>query len=334
LYWSGRRKGRVRRCSTQGYPAVIVVQIFAPVWVPRELERRELERRELDPRELDPRGLERRALERCNWIQPGRCEVSENESNVVDAGTAHENAIVTAEPRELSAANVMTPGLARRMIQATKSVEALSLDGNNEFHKYRYPTIGQVRGHANRALANAGVSIMPSVVRVGRSVRTSAQGKAMQVTAVEIDILVSSEDGSYLAHWTGESEDTGDKGVQKAVSAAVKSWLAHTLLMPVSEEEDDDGTDEHARDKSRGKRTPHWIDDPKARARFWAWTTSELGLNERDVYAALAIEHMHEYTGTMQDAKRDIENYVAAMSAYGTHQPDDKPNGEVRDAVQ
>jgi hypothetical protein len=215
------------------------------------------------------------------------------------------------------------------MIQATKSVEALSLDGHNEFHKYRYPTIGQVRGHANRALAAAGVSIMPSVVRVGRSVRTSAQGKAVQITAVELEILVSSEDGSYLAHWTGESEDTGDKGIQKAASAGVKAWLAHTLLMPVGEEEDDEGTDEHARDKSRGKRTLHWIDDPKVRARFWAWTTSELGLSEREVYAALGVEHMHEYAGTMQDAKQDIEAYVSAMSSAGPRQDDPTQTTEV-----
>lgn len=258
--------------------------------------------------------------------------MTNHNDTTIDAGAVDVNpstAIETIDPGRMT---TISPGLARRLILATKSVEALTLDGKNDFHKYRYPTIGQVRAHANRALAGAGVSIMPSVVRVGRSVRQSAQGKPMQVTAVDLEIVVSSEDGFYVARWVGESEDTGDKGIQKAVSAGVKAFLAHMLLMPVGEEEDDDGTDEHARDPRRGKRTTHWIDNPKIRARFWAWATGELGLNERDVYTALGVQHMHEYAGTTQDAKSDIEKFIAAMSADSAPPQPENQTGEVDNA--
>jgi len=63
---------------------------------------------------------------------------------------------------------------------------------------------------------------------------------------------------------------------------------------------------------------PHWIDQADAngkpiRARFWAWT-SEQGLNNDEVYIALGVEHIHDYTGTMKEAKRDIQSWIAARS--------------------
>ena len=54
----------------------------------------------------------------------------------------------------------------------------------------------------------------------------------------------------------------------------------------------------------------HWIDDPKVRTRFWAWTKG-LGLSQGDVYVALKVESVHSFTGTMADAKATIEQYVA-----------------------
>ena len=54
----------------------------------------------------------------------------------------------------------------------------------------------------------------------------------------------------------------------------------------------------------------HWIDDPKVRARFWAWVKGE-GLHESDVLAALKTESVHEYSGTMGDAKTALVEYIA-----------------------
>lgn len=59
---------------------------------------------------------------------------------------------------------------------------------------------------------------------------------------------------------------------------------------------------------------PHWIDDDKVRARFWAWT-GDLGLTNEEVYEALGVEHVHDYTGTKDDARAAIEGYIEAHSA-------------------
>jgi len=68
--------------------------------------------------------------------------------------------------------------------------------------------------------------------------------------------------------------------------------------------------------KSNGE---HWIDkfDPQGhpiRPRFWAWAKTEMGLEESEVYAALNVEHIHEYKGTMKEARADITKWIAAQA--------------------
>ena len=59
-------------------------------------------------------------------------------------------------------------------------------------------------------------------------------------------------------------------------------------------------------------RQSHWIDDENVRKRFWAYCRDTLSLGNEDVYAALEVEHVHDYTGTMQDAKTALDVYIQA----------------------
>jgi hypothetical protein len=52
----------------------------------------------------------------------------------------------------------------------------------------------------------------------------------------------------------------------------------------------------------------HWIDRPDAHKRFWA-LAGELGLDKEQVYAALETDSVHEYSGTMAEAKVALEAY-------------------------
>jgi hypothetical protein len=234
----------------------------------------------------------------------------------VDGNGVTENGLIVTDPDEAGevlspVASVPPPGLAKRLRQAMEIVEPLVLDGENAFHHYRYPTIAQVREVANRTLAAVGISIIPSVVRVGRATREGAKGKTISVTAVEMEIAVCAEDGAYIARWVGESEDVGDKGVQKAVSNAIKSWLANLLLIPVESAEAVRERREAARDLTENAAQQHWIDNPKVRARFWRWVRDDLALNDEQVYNALGVERIHDFGGTMADAKRVVETWIA-----------------------
>ncbi len=57
----------------------------------------------------------------------------------------------------------------------------------------------------------------------------------------------------------------------------------------------------------------HWIDNPSVRERFWSYIDS-LSLTNRDVCEALGVDDIHEYRGSMREAKEAIEAWVASRS--------------------
>ena len=68
----------------------------------------------------------------------------------------------------------------------------------------------------------------------------------------------------------------------------------------------------------------HWIDDQKVRARFWAWAKSQ-GLDQDDVLEALGTEGVHEYEGTMGDAKEALVAYIARNRDGDTDEDPERP---------
>ncbi len=220
---------------------------------------------------------------------------------------------------------VPTPQLAIKLSRAMAAVQPLVLDGENTFHHYHYPTIAQVRERANKALAEAGIAIIPSITRVVRGTRVSDRGKDLNITGVDVQLVICAEEGTYVAQWFGESEDTGDKGIQKAASSAIKSFLSNLLLIPVGEDENDDGKTEKIRRNPdyvppKSEPLPHWVTLEPRRKAFWAWTHDQ-GLTNAEVHTALAVEHLEQYAGTPQDARDMIKAWIDSKIEEETAEP-------------
>jgi len=62
-------------------------------------------------------------------------------------------------------------------------------------------------------------------------------------------------------------------------------------------------------------KTPHWIENPKVRKRFWRWTREELGLSSDEIHEALGVESVKDFAGTMQDAKEAILTFITRRLA-------------------
>lgn len=63
----------------------------------------------------------------------------------------------------------------------------------------------------------------------------------------------------------------------------------------------------------------HWIDavtkdGTPIRNRFWHWTSTVKGLEDGQVYEALGVEHIHDFEGTMDEAKDKIEQWITAQT--------------------
>jgi len=83
-----------------------------------------------------------------------------------------------------------------------------------------------------------------------------------------------------------------------------------------------------------GANTPskpaHWIESDNVRKRFWAYTR-ELTLSRDDVHAALGIEHIMDFAGTMQDAKAAIQAYISTKIAEADDKEAQEPPVEELD---
>ena len=66
--------------------------------------------------------------------------------------------------------------------------------------------------------------------------------------------------------------------------------------------------------KAETPKATHWIDNDAARKKFWKYTTDTLALTQPQVYEALGVEKMHDYTGSMADCKAALEEWVAAQA--------------------
>jgi hypothetical protein len=212
-------------------------------------------------------------------------------------------------PEQPLAPETLPPlALAKRITKAMSTLRPLILDGYVPQLHYRYPTIAQVREKANEALAQAGIALIPSVVKVGRGVRQGEGGKQIAVTAVELEIAIVSDDGSYKVRWVGESQDVSDKGIPKAISAAIKSFLATFLLAPVAEEEETAPAEVQAPQPQPQPQqaTSHWIDDPQLRKKFWGIVRGNLKLTPEKAHELLGVEHMRDYKGTLEQALTEL----------------------------
>lgn len=59
----------------------------------------------------------------------------------------------------------------------------------------------------------------------------------------------------------------------------------------------------------------HWINDPKVRARFWAYAKKDLKLAEAQVHEALGVESVAEFDGTMREAKDRLDVYADELTS-------------------
>ena len=208
----------------------------------------------------------------------------------------------TGSPQELAS-------LYRRMAEAMAQLKRLPKRGKNTHFNYEYVTDSDVLDAVRGALGGAGVAFFTDVVDIERTSVTTRTGETT-LTELTIDAMFAdSETGaSVTVAWMGEALDGQDKGINKALTGAVKYGLLKTLL--VSTGEDDPDGETTVEDKGNGQKdkpTLHWIDDPKVRPRFWKWARDERGLNDEQVHQALNVKSVKDFPGTMDQAKTLIE---------------------------
>ena len=118
----------------------------------------------------------------------------------------------------------------------------ISKDETNTFDKYKFRGIDAVYNALAPLLSAHGLLILPRVLERQSEERASQKGGALfyVTVAVEFD-FVSAEDGSkHTVRAYGEAMDRGDKGTNKAMTAAYKYACFEAFCIPTEGSDDAD----------------------------------------------------------------------------------------------
>lgn len=133
--------------------------------------------------------------------------------------------------------------LYRKLAAIAGAIGRLGRDGYNPQLKYKYATPAAVIEAVKPLLAEHNLAIVPQVSAV---VKEATGGKTQSgadkvLTRVEMTfLLLDGDSGETLAvPWVGEGEDWSDKGIAKAQTIALRTFLIQLFQIPSGDEEHD-----------------------------------------------------------------------------------------------
>lgn len=131
--------------------------------------------------------------------------------------------------------------LNQRLALVRGEIGRIRKDGNNEFHNYTYMSADQVKAVVGDALQHNGVVFAMSMLGVKSEVIKTKKGDAMRVIC-EFEMRFMSTDNPddrLVLCWFAEGQDSGDKAINKAATAALKYFLVDNLLLASGEQDPD-----------------------------------------------------------------------------------------------
>jgi hypothetical protein len=118
-------------------------------------------------------------------------------------------------------------------VQAKLAQHGISKEQTNTFDKYQFRGIDDVYNVLSKFLAEEGLVIVPRVKSYATNVVQTSQGKQTNHVVVEVDYILAAEGVEpFAASVVGEAMDRGDKGVNKAMSAAYKLMAFQLFCIP------------------------------------------------------------------------------------------------------
>jgi hypothetical protein len=124
-----------------------------------------------------------------------------------------------------------------KLLKIQKEVKALSKDGTNEFHKYNYLMEAQVTSLMKELLDKNGV-----IFQYGSRITDMKPAGKQILVNVEVEYrFIDAESGEWLGGVAaGSGADTGDKGVYKAITGAIKYIYMKTFNIPTGDDPEND----------------------------------------------------------------------------------------------
>lgn len=138
--------------------------------------------------------------------------------------------------------------LAEKLIEAMKQCKYVTKNGMNTFHKYRYATSADVLEKVNAAFTKQGIAtiVVPEIIK--DEAVTTAKGTVEHLVTVKIEVTLVDKDSGETAVFRGfgSGQDSTDKAVMKAQTAALKyAYMLSLAIATGDDPEADEKTDEN-----------------------------------------------------------------------------------------
>ena len=121
-------------------------------------------------------------------------------------------------------------------------VKAIEKSRKNQQQGFMYRGIDEVMNELHDIFARNRVVPLPCVKNYNVTKKVTSKGSLLYFTHATVDFTFIADDGSSVTITTvGEAMDSADKGMNKAMSIALKYALMQMLLIPTAEDKDPDG---------------------------------------------------------------------------------------------
>ena len=129
----------------------------------------------------------------------------------------------------------------QKMASILKETKAITKSEKNQQQGFKFRGIDNVMNELHELFAKNDVFILQEVQDFTVDARPTAKGGTLFYTRAKIKFRYMTTDGSFVETVNvGEAMDSGDKGMNKAMSIALKYSLLQMFLIPTEEPKDPD----------------------------------------------------------------------------------------------
>lgn len=128
--------------------------------------------------------------------------------------------------------------LVAKLAEVMAAIHHLPKTGWNDHFKYSFAAETDVSAAVRSELAARGVVVLPRAVGEPRRLEIATSKGSRYITEITFDLVFTDGSDSVTVTVVGQGEDSGDKGANKALTAAVKYGLLKTFLIPTGEDPD------------------------------------------------------------------------------------------------
>lgn len=192
-------------------------------------------------------------------------------------------------------------------------VGAVGKDKVNQLQKYNFRGIDDVMNALNPAMVKHKVFVAPEVLEEKREERTTGKGGLLIYSILKVKFTFYTVDGSSVeATVIGEAMDSGDKSMNKAMSAAFKYACFQTFCIPTEEMKDSEIDSPEPAPKVEEKKdnpdlTPHGEGMTSERLEKIHAEMDRTGINEKTILGMFKVKKLEDMTEAQ---------YVACMNKF------------------